>query len=149
MGNNFIIRVYGIYLDDLNGLLVSDEIVRGDRVTKLPGGGLEYGEGTIDCLKREMIEETGYEFDVSGHFYTTDFFLESAYHPNHQIISIYYLMKPKNKFGVKISSKAFQFESEREGAQAFRYIPLSDLNVNEFTYPIDSVVIGMLIGNRK
>ena len=57
----FIIRVYGIYIDPDKGILVSDELVNGKYITKFPGGGLEFGEGTIDCLKREMVEETGQE----------------------------------------------------------------------------------------
>lgn len=77
--SRFIIRVYGIYFDLKKGLLVSDEIIKGRKITKFPGGGLEFGEGTIECLFREMLEETGQEFDIQTHFYTTDFFVESVF----------------------------------------------------------------------
>ena len=49
----FNVRVYGVLLDDEKRLLVSDEFIRGQYITKLPGGGLEIGEGTRDCLQRE------------------------------------------------------------------------------------------------
>ena len=47
----FNIRVYGILINDRNELLVSDELIKGLQFTKFPGGGLEWGEGTMDCLK--------------------------------------------------------------------------------------------------
>ena len=87
--NVFVVRTYGIYLDPLKGLLVSDEHIKGRNITKFPGGGLEFGEGTLECLKREMMEETGCEFQIDEHFYTTDFFVESVFDPTKQVISIY------------------------------------------------------------
>ena len=53
----FNIRVYGILINEQKQVLVSDEFIRGNYYTKFCGGGLEKGEGTIDCLKREFIEE--------------------------------------------------------------------------------------------
>ena len=58
---SFNLRVYGILINEQNQLLVSDEYIRGMKITKFPGGGLEFGEGTRDCLKREFLEETGYQ----------------------------------------------------------------------------------------
>ena len=60
----YTVRVYGILLDNDNRILVSDEFIRGDYFTKFPGGGLELGEGTRDCLKREFKEETGLDVMV-------------------------------------------------------------------------------------
>jgi ADP-ribose pyrophosphatase YjhB (NUDIX family) len=88
----FNVRVYGILLDPEKGLLVSDEFIRGNYITKLPGGGLEIGEGTRDGLAREFIEEANIEVTVGDHFYTTDFFQISAFNNKDQIISIYYLV---------------------------------------------------------
>lgn len=51
--NEFTIRVYGLLIDDLRGILVTDEFENKIRFTKFPGGGLEYGEGTRECLMRE------------------------------------------------------------------------------------------------
>ena len=55
----FNIRVYGILINEQNQVLVSDELIRGNYYTKFPGGGLEFGEGTRDCLVREFKEELG------------------------------------------------------------------------------------------
>ena len=89
----FNIRVYGIMINEQNQLLVADEYIRGGYYTKFPGGGLEFGEGTRDCLKREFKEEMDLEVEVGDHIYTTDYFQLSAFNPSHQIISIYYFAK--------------------------------------------------------
>ncbi len=66
-------------------MLVSDEFIRGNYYTKFPGGGLELGEGTRDCLKREFKEEMDLEVEVGEHIYTTDYYQVSAFDSNHQI----------------------------------------------------------------
>src|ERR1041384_413000 len=88
--SRFNVRVYGIWIED-GHLLVNEELIRGRRVIKLPGGGLELGEGTIDGLKREWMEELGLDINVFQHYYTTDFFQQSAFDDS-QVISIYYLV---------------------------------------------------------
>src|SRR5438128_11218936 len=89
----FNVRVYGILINEKKQVLVSDEFIRGNYYTKFPGGGLEFGEGTRDCLRREFKEEMNLEVEVGDHIYTTDFFQLSAFHPGQQIISIYYFAK--------------------------------------------------------
>src|SRR5215467_6889411 len=89
----FNIRVYGILINNEKQVLVVDEFIRGGYYTKFPGGGLELGEGTRDCLVREFKEEMDLEVEVGEHLYTTDFYQVSAFNPAHQIISIYYLVK--------------------------------------------------------
>jgi 8-oxo-dGTP pyrophosphatase MutT (NUDIX family) len=83
----FNLRVYGILINDQRQVLVSDEFIRGNYYTKFPGGGLEFGEGTRECLQREFMEEMGLQVRVGDHLYTTDFFQMSAFNPEHQIIS--------------------------------------------------------------
>lgn len=75
----FNVRVYGILINAEKEVLVSDEFIRGHYYTKFCGGGLEKGEGTIDCLKREFMEEMQLHVDVTSHLYTTDFYQESAF----------------------------------------------------------------------
>ncbi|MBK9571159.1 MAG: NUDIX domain-containing protein [Chitinophagaceae bacterium] len=84
----FNLRVYGILINEKK--MVSDELIRGSSLTKFPGGGLEFGEGTRDCLQREFMEEMGLKVTVNDHIYTTDYFQVSAFNPAHQIVSIYY-----------------------------------------------------------
>ncbi|MBC7650405.1 MAG: NUDIX domain-containing protein, partial [Deinococcales bacterium] len=75
----FTVRVYGILIDSDKRILVSDEYIRGNYFTKFPGGGLEFGEGTRDCLVREFKEETNLDITVGTHIYTTDIFQISAF----------------------------------------------------------------------
>src|ERR1043166_6337372 len=89
----FNIRVYGILINEHRQLLVTDEFRFGKQITKFPGGGLQFGEGTIECIIREMKEETGLDTEVISHFYTTDFFQRSAFDKNRQVISIYYRIR--------------------------------------------------------
>jgi 8-oxo-dGTP diphosphatase len=141
---HFNVRVYGIMIDDKKRVLVCDELIKGHEITKFPGGGLEHGEGTIDCIKREFIEETAHEIEVIEHFYTTDFYQKSAYNANHQILSIYYLVKPKNDFKIKTTESIFDFVDKTDYAQTFRWINLKDISGDDFTLPIDKKVGQML-----
>jgi 8-oxo-dGTP diphosphatase len=141
---SFTIRVYGICIEAGN-VLVSDEFIYGKYITKFPGGGLCFGEGTLDCLKREMIEEANQEVEVLEHFYTTDFFVPSAFDPTKQVISIYYLMKFKESLKIKIAEKKFDFSELKDDAQSFRWIRISDLGEKDFTLPIDKVVGQMIL----
>src|SRR5206468_6399504 len=100
----FNIRVYGVLINDQNQVLVSDEMIRGKNYTKFPGGGLEFGEGTRDCLQREFLEEMNLKVEVQEHLYTTDFFQISAFNPDHQIISIYYKVQALEPITARIST---------------------------------------------
>ena len=53
----FTIRVYGLIFNERKEILLSDEFQLNTKMTKFPGGGLEFGEGTISCLEREFEEE--------------------------------------------------------------------------------------------
>lgn len=141
----FNVRVYGILLRDEH-LLVSDEYINGKEITKLPGGGLEFGEGTIDCLKREFMEEMELEVEIESHFYTTDFFVVSAFSNESQVISIYYTVKPLTDIRRATSHRKFDFE-KKEGAQSFRWISLQNLNEKDFTFAIDKRVAELLKRN--
>src|SRR3954471_21402354 len=106
----FNIRVYGILIGENKQVLVSDEFIRGDYYTKFPGGGLEFGEGTRDCLKREFMEEMNLDVAVGEHLYTTDFYQMSAFNPKLQIISIYYYVQQLQPIAVPLRDKPFDFD---------------------------------------
>lgn len=144
----FIVRVYGIYIDPQERVLVSDEFIYGSAVTKFPGGGLEFGEGTLDCLIREMMEETGHSFEILGHFYTTDFFVPSIYNPDLQVVSVYYKMQPAETFTLRTSEFPFDYGQPFEGAQSFRWIPLERISSSDFTLAIDQRVAELLKASR-
>ena len=147
--NRFTIRVYGILFDEHRRILVSDEFIRGDYFTKFPGGGLEIGEGTRDCLKREFKEETGLDVVVDEHIYTTDYFQQSAFNPNDQIISIYYFVEAEGLNDLQVKTKVFDFElhqvSDPKGqSEVLRWIEWQYLNEDAVSLPIDKIVVRML-----
>jgi ADP-ribose pyrophosphatase YjhB (NUDIX family) len=147
----FNIRVYGILLGKNKEVLVSDEFIRGNHYTKFPGGGLEPGEGTRDCLKREFLEEMDLKVSVTDHLYTTDFFQMSAFNPEQQIISIYYLVEALQEIRVPIRTKLFDFDEaqmevyRRTGeTETFRFIPWESFSAESVSLPIDKVVADLL-----
>ena len=142
--NKFNIRVYGLFIDEGN-ILVTDEFRLGIFMTKFPGGALEYGEGTIDCLKREFMEELGTEIEVLGHFYTTDYFQPTTLLPSDmQLINIYYHVTAPKPFHFPVTNKKNDFPAIVDGAQCFRWIRINDLSEEDFTFPIDKKLVSKI-----
>jgi len=140
----FNIRVYGFLINE-GRILVTDEFRLGIFMTKFPGGGLIYGEGTIDCLKREFMEELNMEIGNILHYYTTDFFLASKLLPvESQLINVYYLVQAKKPYPFKTTDKKFDFPEVVDGVQCFRWIPIMELTEAEFTFPIDKFIVHKL-----
>jgi ADP-ribose pyrophosphatase YjhB (NUDIX family) len=114
-------------------------------MTKFPGGGLDLGEGTIDCLRREVREEcNGQQLKNVRHYYTTDFFQKTIFFENQQLISIYYLAELKEPIRFSISARAFDFAEMKNGNQSFRWVEIKSLNPDEFTFPVDKFVVQLL-----
>ena len=125
----FNIRVYGIWIEEQR-VLVSEELIKGKPIVKFVGGGLQFGEGIIDCLKREWHEELELDIEVLSHFYTTDYYQPSAF-DNSQVISIYYKVQPLNA-GEYIFNK-----NENENSY---WQHISEIKEDTFTLPIDKLV---------
>ena len=147
----FNIRVYGILVNEHHEVLVSDELIKGNYYTKFCGGGLEIGEGTINCLVREFKEEMNLEIEVISHLYTTDFFQKSLFNPNHQLISIYYLVKAMEPINVPIRTTAFEFDEtqlniyKKTGQiESFRFVKWNEFSAEIMTLPIDKIAAKMV-----
>ncbi len=139
----FNIRVYGILINEHHHVLVSDELIRGEKYTKFPGGGLEFGEGTRSCLIREFKEETGVLVQVKEHLYTTDVYIHSLFDDNKQVLCIYYLVGSSDWSKIKTSSKKFDFE--KGSNENFRWIKIDELkNEEHILLPTDKTVINIL-----
>lgn len=148
----FNIRVYGILINEQKQLLVSDEYIRGGYYTKFPGGGLELGEGTRDCLKREFKEEMDLDVEIKEHIYTTDFYQISAFNPAHQIISIYYFARALEPIKCPLRMTPFDFDERQMDmykttgeTETFRFIDWDSLTTESVTLPIDKLVVQMLL----
>jgi 8-oxo-dGTP diphosphatase len=143
--NKFILRVYGIFINQQKEVLLSDEFMLDMKMTKFPGGGMNIGEGPIDCLKREIREEmNGQEIEIIDHFYTTDYYQPAYFFQNSQLISIYYLARFVEPIQFKISTKAFDFTALINGNMSFRWRKISEIEEDEMTFPIDKLVISKL-----
>jgi 8-oxo-dGTP diphosphatase len=149
--HRFNLRVYGILINEKKQVLVSDEFIRGNYYTKFPGGGLEFGEGTRDCLQREFMEEMNLHVEVGEHIYTTDYFQMSAFNPEHQIISIYYYAKALEEIKVPLREKLFDFDEsqlaiyeQKKEIETFRFVDGKNFSAESVTLPIDKIVAGMV-----
>ena len=147
----FTIRVYGILINDKKQFLVSDEIIMGNLFTKFCGGGLEFGEGTLACVKREFKEEMNLEIEVGEHFYTTDFFQQSKFRNKEQVVSIYYFVKALEPISEHIfqENKNVDKINKTELKQMFRWIAKENFSADIFQLPIDKVVAKKLIKYLK
>jgi ADP-ribose pyrophosphatase YjhB (NUDIX family) len=145
MINRLNIRVYGLLINHQNEILLVDEQIDDFKFTKFPGGGLELGEGTVDCLRREFMEECNLAIDVKAHYYTTDFFQQSAFRPTDQLISIYYKVEPL-QFPIEINLEPFTVqEYGKTETLHFKWIKLANLKPEQLTFPIDKLVCEMLL----
>ncbi|MBN1116449.1 MAG: NUDIX domain-containing protein [Bacteroidales bacterium] len=142
--DKFNIRVYGLIFNEKQEVMLADEYVLDTYMTKFPGGGLKFGEGPADCIKREAIEEFGQEIEISEHFYTTDFFQPTLFYKDMQLICIYYIIKFTGSIQFKISTEKFDFPQAKNGSISFRWADVGSLKPEELTFPIDKHVVKLL-----
>lgn len=141
----FNIRVYFLlFSKEKNALLLSDEWIGGKAFTKFPGGGLEFGEGIIEALHREAIEELGQEIEVIEHFYTTEDFVQSAFNPKDQIISIYYTARLLEEQRFRTTDLTFDFLQREKHEESFRWVTIDQLSPEEMSFPIDKKVVELV-----
>ncbi|MFO8086408.1 MAG: NUDIX domain-containing protein [Bacteroidales bacterium] len=142
---HFNIRIYGLLFDEsLTYLLITDEFRLNRFMTKFPGGGLEFGEGTIDCLKRECKEELGQQPENLSHFYTTDFYQPTSYlDQQQQLISIYYQGILRQPYQFHTTDTVMDIAA-KDGAQSFRWVPPLDIEASSLSMPVDKIVLEKL-----
>jgi len=140
MTNRYNLRVYGIIMNSNGDVLISDERRNGVSFTKFPGGGLEFGEGLADGLKRELKEELGVEAEIGELFYVNDFFQRSAFRETDQLISFY--------FGAFVDTDSVPSSNHevplKEDGEKFRWVSLAKLSEETMTFPIDKKVVQLL-----
>ena len=139
--NKFNIRVYGIIINEDNEILVSEECRFSESFTKFPGGGLQWGEGLKECLKRELKEELGMESKIGELFYVNDFFQKSAFRSEDQLISFYFLVDSIDTATINVSVSS---DNSTNSEEVFRWVPLERITPELMTFPIDKHVAGIL-----
>jgi 8-oxo-dGTP diphosphatase len=137
---NYNLRVYGLLIKD-KAVLVTDEHRGGMLMTKFPGGGLEQGEGLADCLIREFDEELAIKVVVEDFFYVNEFLQVSQFNSKDQLLSFYYFVSSDELTKVP---KSISKEELKLGEQSFRWVKIAELNADEFTFPIDRIVVRKL-----
>ena len=89
------VRIYAAAIKDEKVLTLYEEYA-GEKLVKLPGGGLEFGEGILDCLHREFEEELNAKIKIVEHLYTQEHFQISKFRENEQLLTIYYIVEIEN-----------------------------------------------------
>jgi 8-oxo-dGTP diphosphatase len=143
--SRFNVRVYALIINELDEVLLSDELRFGHHFTKFPGGGVEFGEGLKDALFRELKEELNLEIADARLYFVNDFFQQSAFKAEDQVIAFYYVIYLDKK---RLSLLDYHLPLKDEGEKQ-RWKPISKLDKNELTFPIDQLVAEKLSHNFK
>ena len=128
----FNIRVYALCIVN-NEILTLKEPFAGNIVVKLPGGGLEFGEGTADCLKREFKEELNLEITIGDAFYIQEDFVPSLAKDGKQLLTLYFFATIIDLHNLEIIDR---------NIQEVNWIPLTANN--PFTLTVDKIVFNKL-----
>ena len=127
------VRVYACAVKDKKVLALFEEYA-GEPLMKLPGGGLELGEGLTDCLHREFEEELNLKIEILDLFYTQENFLTSRFRENEQLLTVYYLVKIINEEDFLIMDPCIE---------KTEWIDIDSVD-NPFTLPVDKIVFDKL-----
>lgn len=135
----FNIRVYGLLVHE-DKVLLSEEEMGDYAFSKFPGGGLEYGEGLSDGLKREFQEELEADIELQELFYINEFFQQSAFKKSDQLISIYYRVQAADMPRLLRYVEDGWHQVGQEHRIRFSWQPIASLDESLLTFPIDKLV---------
>ena len=141
----FNLRVYGIVHDQGRILVTREHFRSGLVINKFPGGGVEFGEGIVDALKRELDEELRIKDPSLDHFYTTDFFQRSAFNEDEQLIAVYYSCPFE-----AVDLEPIEYADEAEDVRLLekRWVEMENINPQLFTFPVDKYVAELILSRK-
>jgi 8-oxo-dGTP pyrophosphatase MutT (NUDIX family) len=141
----FNVRVYGILVNE-GKVLISHERFMGRTFTKFPGGGLELGEGVVECIVREFKEEMNIDIIPSYLFHATESLQISSFYPEDQVVALYYIVLCDDPAAI-ITSKNKEDIAENE--EAFEWVLLTDFKKEMLTFESDREAAGKLFDKQK
>jgi len=127
---------YGIFIENQKILLVKPTWID---CWEFPGGGVELGENLIEALKREFLEETGYEiielnqtptYNINTKFYADDLnvFFDSEL--------FFFMIKKIGK-----QNKNFIQNNEIKDIKMVKISDLNEKNINDIQFKILNAII--------
>lgn len=126
------VRVYATIVKDRKVMALREEYV-GEQLLKFPGGGLELGEGVLECLQRELEEELNLKTTNIVHLYTQEDFIASKFRDHEQLLSIYYQVEMVDENNLLIMDPCIE---------KIEWISLDD--ENPFPLPVDQTAFEVL-----
>lgn len=138
--------MYGMIHHNWDELLLAEEFHFNTFMRKFPGGGLEFGEGPVDCLAREISEELGVRLPIGEHLHTTSIFIQSAFNIEHQVIGIYYMVEANDEL-----IRRFRDEyslPETNGLENFRWINPDGISLSDITFEADQQAFATFLRKR-
>jgi len=88
---------------------------------------------------------------VHEHIYTTDFYQQSAFNPDHQILSVYYRVEPLEAISAPLRDTPFAFDKaqmlvydQMGSVETFRFVNSAEFSADTVTLPIDKIVAGII-----
>ncbi|HBK82981.1 MAG TPA: NUDIX hydrolase [Flavobacterium sp.] len=136
---NFNVRVYSFF-EHQGKILLIKEPFQGNLVTKLPGGGLEFGEGTKECLIREFKEELNLTIEIKEHIYTLDYFLRSKRAKDEQLLFVYYKVEAEDITQLKILVPEIQ---------ELIWIEVEKMNEDDLSLEADKSALKQFLQNQR
>jgi 8-oxo-dGTP diphosphatase len=130
----FNVRVYALIVKN-NRLLISEEQHGGVFLRKFPGGGLQFGEGILQALHRELKEELNADVESASMLCVTEDFVVSFLNNKQQVIGVHYLVELKQDYSDEfLNNNRVELEN---GHIHFKWVLIDSLAAEDFTSPVD------------
>lgn len=137
----FNVRVYALIVKN-NRLLISEEQHGGVFLRKFPGGGLQFGEGILQALHRELKEELNADVESASMLCVTEDFVVSFLNNKQQVIGVHYLVELKQDYSDEfLNNNRVELEN---GFIHFKWKLIDSMNADDFSSPVDKTAFEKL-----